>query len=143
MSKALSYDERLAASRAKYAAIRPPTPTPPTVQPPDVYHLLNLKLSPGKTTYFAAFIATNDDTRHSPHPKPSHMAIIRECGEPMQHCPHQIDFYTIPPQARILDDIQNNPPVFSRFSRPFLFHSTAQAHAEITRLVTIETAPET
>lgn len=142
MSKTLSYSQRLEASRAKYASLKPaPLPPPPPIEHP-IYHMLTLVLSKGRTTYFAAFRATTEDNRHSPQANPTHLAILRECGEPMQHCPHQLDFYIIPPNAKVLDDVQTTPPVFSMFTRPFVFHMKQSAIDETNRIIAIQTKPE-
>jgi hypothetical protein len=124
----MNYADRLAKAKAKYAALRPPAPTPiPTVE--RIYHILNCKLSPNRQNYFAPIHCPQD----APHNlrTPTHFVHIKECGRPLQMCRHLITFFLCSPTHKTVQDILDTPPICSLYSRPFIFHDTNAAISEI------------
>lgn len=120
----MTYQERLTQAKLKYKGCTP-IPAPIPVSEPDNYQILNLKLvQPSRTTYFVP-LGCNTGT------KITHLIRLSMCGTPMQTIRHRIEFYATPPNAKIVQDTLDTHPLITGYTRPFLFHSTQQAHDEI------------
>lgn len=125
----MTYLERIAKAKAKYKGC---TIAPQPIAEPeaDNYQILNVKLvQPHRSTYFAG-IGCNTGTRVT------HLVRLKMCGRPLQTIRHIIEFYITPSNAEFVSDSigTDDEPIaslISGYTRPFLFHSTQQAHDEI------------
>lgn len=120
----MTYLVRIAQAKAKYKGC---TIAPKPIAEPeaDNYQILNVKLvQPHRSTYFAG-IGCNTGSRVT------HLIQLKMCGRPLQTIRHIITFYKSPDTAKLVQDTLDTPPLITGYTRPFLFHSTQQAHDEI------------
>lgn len=133
-----SVSERLAASRAKFAAMRPPPlpasiPLPVPPPPEKFYEILNFRLDNGRTQYLIPIRATHETPLH----KATHLAILHQCGANLATTRHRLDFYTLTQLSpSVVRDIElAQKPTFSIFTKPFIFHILDAAKTEIRNIL--------
>lgn len=132
----LSVQERLVASRAKYATLRPP-PLPPLPltppPPPKVYDMLNFRLDNGRTQYLIPLRATHETSDH----KATHLAILHQCGANLATARHRLDVYTLTPLSPsvVRDIISAQKPTLSIYTKPFIFHVLDAAKTETRNII--------
>lgn len=101
-------------------AIPLPLPEKPVTEHPlsDRWIIQGFKLSPYKTSYFAVL-------------KNSFFCVVRRCGESnLSLTRHIIDLYTLPADAKRVDQVTKEKPLQSAFSPAFYFldeHAAYQA----------------
>lgn len=93
--------------------------------PPVELGVLSIKLSPGKNKYFIPLSNTRT------HARPTHLIVIRECGQPMQTVRHIAEAYHVPEGAITLADIigpEHSPadPFCKMFTPAYIFHSETE-----------------
>lgn len=114
----MTYAERIAASRAKYAALIPPIVEAP-ISPPVEWNILNIKLSHiGKRDYYVPLNHDPDSISTF-----THLLHIRQCGANMLTTRHIYSLYKKPNFQGILQDILDTPPIIEGYTPPIIFHS--------------------
>lgn len=120
-------------------------PTPPLVEIPQRidYSILPFRLSPGKRDYYILISEHGSST-------PTHLLHVHQAGARLATTRHLFAIYTVPDQAKIIDDIiselvytnsyERRPrkPIINGFTRPIIFHDINATIEESKRIVKTE-----